>query len=280
MAARRREVPAKPGRLRLPAHDGPAHDRLREWLARDAAAGAHVERRRCAVRQAVLDNAPTVQRPNFASLADTDVVTAIAAVDTVWFDGALQQCVAERDGLLVASVSRRMTSTGGKTLVAYTSAGRWRFEIRLATAPLFRSFREDEPAPNRPVTVNGVPCRDRLDAALLTVEHEALHLAEFLCFGDSSCSQDRFRHAARRLFGHTESTHEMVSAGERAHRAFGVRTGDHVAFEFDGCRHEGFVNRITKRATVLVPSPHGARYADGKRYLKFYVPLAALVPLK
>jgi hypothetical protein len=38
----------------------------------------------------------------------------------------------------------------------------------------------------------------------------------------------------------------------------------------------GRVNRITRRATVLVPAPTGELFSDGKRYLRFYVPLEQL----
>jgi len=41
-------------------------------------------------------------------------------------------------------------------------------------------------------------------------------------------------------------------------------------------RHEGTVNRITKRATVLVEDPEGEPYSDGKRYRKYLVPLQLL----
>lgn len=36
------------------------------------------------------------------------------------------------------------------------------------------------------------------------------------------------------------------------------------------------MNRITRRATVLVEDSRGVLYADGKRYLTFYVPLPLL----
>jgi hypothetical protein len=39
------------------------------------------------------------------------------------------------------------------------------------------------------------------------------------------------------------------------------------------------VRRITRRATVLVESPHGPLYSDGRRYLIFYVPLDLLSPV-
>jgi len=55
-----------------------------------------------------------------------------------------------------------------------------------------------------------------------------------------------------------------------------VRPGDRVRFEFQGEHHEGVVNRITRRATVLVDDPGGAVYDDGFRYRKYYIPLALL----
>ena len=36
------------------------------------------------------------------------------------------------------------------------------------------------------------------------------------------------------------------------------------------------MNRITRRATILVPSPQGEKFSDGGRYLRFYVPLEKL----
>src|SRR5579863_405353 len=38
----------------------------------------------------------------------------------------------------------------------------------------------------------------------------------------------------------------------------------------------GRVNRVTKRATVLVTDPDGKLYSDGLRYRTSYVPLACL----
>jgi hypothetical protein len=49
-----------------------------------------------------------------------------------------------------------------------------------------------------------------------------------------------------------------------------------VRFSFEGVQHTGIVNRISKRATVLVEDNRGVRYTNGKRYAKFYVPLQSL----
>jgi hypothetical protein len=62
--------------------------------------------------------------------------------------------------------------------------------------------------------------------------------------------------------------------------AFGIKVGDPVGFELDGVWHVGRVNRITRRATVLVQDPQGQPYSDGKRYRGFYVPLPLLRKIK
>ena len=59
----------------------------------------------------------------------------------------------------------------------------------------------------------------------------------------------------------------------------GVVVGSQVAFTMDGQRLVGRVNRITKRATVLVSDPGGQPYSDGSRYTKYYVPLNGLTPM-
>jgi hypothetical protein len=47
---------------------------------------------------------------------------------------------------------------------------------------------------------------------------------------------------------------------------------------FEGRRLTGRVNRITKRATVLVEDSEGQKYSDGLRYKTYYVPIADLCP--
>lgn len=59
----------------------------------------------------------------------------------------------------------------------------------------------------------------------------------------------------------------------------GIHRGSVVRFRFEGTEYVGTVNRITKRATVLVEDQRGTPFSDGKRYLKFYVPLSMLQPV-
>ena len=112
------------------------------------------------------------------------------------------------------------------------------------------------------------------------VEHELVHLAEMLIWDASSCSQRRFHGIANRFFGHSRHQHDLITQTERAARKFRLATGSRVRFEFEGKSYTGTVNRITRRATVLVEDPKGERFTDGKRYRRFYVPLESLIVVK
>jgi len=130
------------------------------------------------------------------------------------------------------------------------------------------------------VTTSGIACRDRLDALQRVMEHEIVHLIEMLLWGESSCSQPRFHSLTLRFFGHTQNKHNLITPKEKAFVKFGIRPGVKVRFRCDGIEYAGVVNRVSKRATVLVEDPRGRRYTDGKHYAKFYVPVQMLEAVK
>src|SRR3954454_15172290 len=146
------------------------------------------------------------------------------------------------------------------------------FEIAVSSTLLLQSFE----GPDRVVRINGQVCADRLESLQRVMEHELLHLVELLVWGKSSCAADNFKGLALNTFAHTETTHDLVTQHERAKAKFGLRVGDLVTFVFEGVRRTGRLNRITRRATVLVADSSGTLYSDGKRYMKFYVPLGML----
>jgi hypothetical protein len=108
------------------------------------------------------------------------------------------------------------------------------------------------------------------------MEHEIIHLTELLIWGKSSCKADQFRALAQKIFGHDGTMHGLVTAREVAATQHDIKVGRTVAFDFEGQKHVGVVNRIHHRATVLVESDDGMRYSNGKKYRKYYIPLRML----
>ena len=221
-----------------------------------------------------------VRSANFTVITPGDLSRMFDGYDRAFFDGFLRRAVGERaGGRLAFRLAPRMTRAGGKTFRTRRRVGKGpaarsetSYEIAVSTRLLFLSFDDA----TRPVTVCGVPCGDRLCALQRIMEHEMLHLLEMLVWDASSCAAPRFKSMARNVFGHGASTHDLVTPAERAVAKFDLRVGDAVTFEHAGRPMRGTLNRVNRRATVLVESPTGVRYTNGKRYEKFYVPLGML----
>ncbi len=225
------------------------------------------------IHQQTLSLSRSIDRPNFTKVGREDVARMIRMYDDRFFGGRIIPA-ASAEGLTFG-LSSRMTRVAGKLVTHYPEGnhhGRRKFELVLSSTLLFQTFEDVD----RPVEVTGRPCQDRLEAMQRVAEHELVHLVEMLLWNDGSCSQARFQSIARRYFGHTDYQHDLITQRERAARKFNIRVGDRVRFSHDGQHLFGRVNRITRRATVLVPNSKGERFTDGQRYLRFYVPLEQL----
>ncbi len=228
------------------------------------------------IHASVLSRSKYVHAPNFTRIHPSDLELLFAEYDGRFFGGQVRATLGTTP--LHFRLSKRMTSSGGKTTrFADRSGGRQWYEISASTTMLFGCFTEDD---HRPVTTSGIACRDRLDALQRVMEHEIVHLIEMLLWGTSSCSQPRFHAITRRFFGHIENKHNLITPKEKALVKFGIRPGVKVRFRFDGSEHTGVVNRVSKRATVLVEDSMGRRYSDGKHYTKFYVPVQMLTAVE
>ena len=249
--------------------------RLGEMLTRHSIDAAAREQRNHRIADHVLRSSAAIDQRNFTRVAKSDLARMVEAYDALYFDGA---CVGlARHYGITFRLSSRMTSAGGKTTRTTYAASRRRqsridYEIAISTSLLFQTFREDK----RAIRVCGLTCNDRLAAMQRIVEHELVHLAEMLVWIHSDCAAKRFQGIAGRFFGHTEHRHELVTQRERAQTEFNIRLGDWVSFENNGRMLIGRVNRITRRATVLVLSPRGELFSDGRRYERYYVPLQQL----
>ena len=220
-----------------------------------------------------------IREGNFKSIHSRDLEFLFAKYDELFFEGLLAETVQRAGTPLTFRVSKRMTKVGGTTTKYRTPRGpgpRTSYEIAISSTLLFSTFYDV----SRPIMVTGIECHDRVECLQRIFEHELVHLTEMLVWDDSSCSRQRFQSLAFQFFTHTEATHQLITPGERASAKFGIRTGDKVRFRVDNARYEGFVNRITKRATVLVEDDCSPLYSDGKRYAKFYVPISQLEPVR
>ncbi len=227
------------------------------------------------IAETVLSKSKVMRNDNFQVTTGADLQRMAELYDQKFFDG---HCLAiARSYGIDFRWSKRMTSNGGKT-VRYVQPNRRdttqsiRYEIVLSATLLFQTFGDLD----RPVRVTGLLCKNRLQAMQRILEHEMIHLVEMLVWEDSCCAAPRFQTIASRMFGHTEHKHNLITQQERASEKFNVRVGSNVHFALEGTRYIGIVNRITRRATVLVVDPQGQLYGDGKRYRKFYVPLSHL----
>jgi hypothetical protein len=211
-----------------------------------------------------------IREPNFRAIHGRDLEFLFHSYDAQFLSGRMAQALDGRR--LSFRPAPRMTKAGGKTFRFQSrKTGEVSFEIAIGTSILFNGFRESD----RRATVCGLECTNRLEALARIFEHELVHLAEQLCWDYSDCAAPRFQDIASRFFLHRTHTHDLVTHRERA-ASVGIRPGARVAFTFEGVELAGRVNRITKRATVLVEHPDGLRYSDGRRYKSYYVPIGQL----
>lgn len=223
----------------------------------------------------VLTNSRCIQTGNFQNVSNSDLGLLFQIIDEQFFDGEVARLCEQRASRpLSFRLSTRMTTSGGMTTMTQYRSRLSRstdFEIAIATTPLFGTFKQQSTA-----IVSGVKCHDRLEALQRIMEHEMVHLIEMLLWNDSNCAAAPFKRIVRRFFGHTESNHRLLTPRDVAHQKLGISPGDQVTFSLNGKQVKGHVNRITKRATILVEHADGVLYTDGARYRKFYVPLQHL----
>lgn len=231
-----------------------------------------IEQRVSEIQRDLLAHSRHLRTVNFMAIHVADLEFLFNAYDSRFLSGLVRPALAGRS--LTFQLSPRMTRAGGKTARLRTRTGDVRFEIAVASSMLFDAFADAD----RRVSVAGLECDNRMDALQRVLEHEIVHLIEQLCWGSSNCSAGRFQDIAARIFRHRAHTHSLVTRRERASAA-GIVVGSHVTFTFEGQQITGRVNRITKRATVLVEDPNGIKYSDGLRYSRYYVPIQWLKPV-
>jgi len=259
------------------------HQQIADTIATGRLNAEEIVARKKRIHDEVLQLSRTMDKANFSRIDGDDLRRMTMLYDREFFDSQLLSLIG-RDRLRFG-FSSRMTRVAGKLITHYPTRKRrvwpWskqktnddrRFEMVLSSTLLFQAFHDVD----RPIVVTGLRCQDRLEAMQRVCEHELVHLLEMYLWNDSSCSGPRFQSFAHRYFGHTEHRHDLITQSERAAKNFDIRVGSIVRFTREGKSVTGWVNRITRRATVLVDDPKGERFSDGKRYVRYYVPLEKL----
>lgn len=234
-----------------------------------------ISERTSEIFERVLRDSAYLDGPNFTAFHPLDLRRMFDLYDRFFFGQGCREALG--DVPLHFGISKRMTRSAGTTTrreqrLRMLGPVHREYKIAVSSTLLFQTFCGEE----RTVTVSGLVCHNRMQALQRVMEHEMVHLIEMLLWTDSSCAARRFQTITRRFFRHTQHTHELITPREKAWTQYQIRPGDHVRFRFDGHHYSGIVNRITKRATILVEDPRGSRYSDGKHYRKFYVPIQML----
>lgn len=235
-----------------------------------------------AVRDAFFGAHPWVV-PTCMGMSGVELARLFAIYDERCFAGFLTRRLdALGCGAPIFGFSGRLTSSAGRTRrLTWTVPGpggggatvrRTTYRIDVSIPLLVDSFRG---AAHREIDVCGLACADAFDALQRVLEHELIHLLEFVAFDTTDCKGANFHFLASRTFGHTVMLHGLVTPRERAYVELGIRAGDRVAFEHAGVRRVGWVERIRRRATVRVaaPCPSGSGHV---LYEKYFVPLSML----
>ncbi|WP_338765165.1 SprT-like domain-containing protein [Bernardetia sp. ABR2-2B] len=229
------------------------------------------------IRQQVFVHSKQIKTDDFKVVSNEDVKLVFSMYDTYFFDNYFNENkVIDR---MAFDWSKKMTSAGGKLMYyKVTKQNPIQFRMRISAYLIFNSFKSNA---TQTLNIAGFEVSNRLEAMMHVIEHEIIHLIEFLAFNDSSCKKDNFKKLANSIFGHTAFTHQLLTGRMEALKEYDLRVGDWVSFSFDGRKHKGIIHRITKRATVMALDKNG-EYKDnkGNRFKKYYILLKYLNKLE
>ncbi len=218
------------------------------------------------IRERLLAGGTGIREENFKAITEADLRLLFELYFEEYFDADTRPLWKGS-----FSLSRRMTKTAGKVIFNRRDRSA---EIRIASTLLLRLGFTD---PSQFYVVNGIRCYTRLDCLLRVFEHELAHVFEYLAYGSSNCSQQRFKEMVYKLFRHTRTKHEMSSSRDAKRTVESFSPGDRVRFIYQGITREGIIKGIRKRAIVLcdpVRDRWGRKVAP-----KFYVPLTKLIKI-
>lgn len=232
-----------------------------------------IKQKRSEVSRLLIESSSNIKSGDIDAISTADLQLLFQLYEQVFLDNWFK---INYRGKFILSMSRRMTRSAGYTKCPKNKdriiPEELTIEIRIGVDFFFQY---DQVEGNK--YVGGIPTNNSLEALQLVFEHELCHAIEYICFGKSNCSADRFKSIAGNLFGHTGEFHNLPTNRQIATQKMGLKPGDIVSFSFKGNKLHGILYRINKRAVVMVRDKQG-QFVDkqGSRYSKYYVPLSIL----
>ena len=167
---------------------------------------------RALLKQHLIDSLLGVQNGTLIGLCDQDCGKAFFLYDSIVFNGALSDALENK--AITFRVSRRMFRSAGLTKRKFVEGNNGpknsdvteTYEIVISAILVLGADRDERALP----IVAGIPCRSRLEIFQRVMEHEIVHVAEWLAWGSSNCNGERFKAIARNCFSHSDSSHELL----------------------------------------------------------------------
>lgn len=232
-----------------------------------------IEENRKKIADRLMKESFNIKDTNIKKISSYDLELLYNYYDELFFGNSFKD---KFKGNIKFSLSRRMTRSAGVTKYAKNIATLKDEDINIEICIGIDFFFKYDQL-DRTKTVCGIETKHSLEALQMVFEHELCHAIEIINYGNSNCKTKRFKDFAFKVFGHTESHHQIPTNVEIAKYKLGIGIGDKVSFVFENNKLNGFISNINKRATVMVKSNKG-NFIDkkGNRYIKYYVPLEAL----
>lgn len=176
------------------------------------------------MQQMLIAHSEVMQHPNFARIELDDLRRLFTLYDIFFFERYFTQ---HYKGKISFYFSERMHSSAG--IMCFHESERT-YEIGIAVAMLFDNFTGNRGE----MEVNGLVCKNRLEAMMRVLEHEAGHVIEYILYGNTNCQAPRFKKLVMDLFGHTKTTHSLLTSREIARVEKNISPGSPVTFNYKG----------------------------------------------
>lgn len=232
-----------------------------------------IKEKRLMISQLLIQSSSNIKSVDIHTISSDDLYLLFQLYDKFFLDNWL---TTNYKGKIKFTLSRRLTRSAGQTKWI-RNIGRIKPEQRIIEISIGVDFVLNYDQVEGKKSVGGIATGNSLEALQLVFEHELCHVIEYICFGETKCSGDRFKTIAGNLFGHTGRFHSLPTSREIATQKLGLKIGDVVFFSFKDCILQGILYRINKRATIMVKDNQG-NFLDkqGNRYSKYYVPINLL----